>query len=71
MATMAGMKRTADPHGRTVSSTISRWARASQYDVIGYAVWPYYRFPVCPRIVEDAERPWHRSDLRAGATLVG
>jgi putative transposase len=50
---MAGMKRTAQPHRTPASSAISHAGYRFPPDVISYAVWLYYRFPLSLRMVEE------------------
>ena len=50
---MAGMKRTAQPHRTPASSAISYAGYLLPPDVISYAVWLYYRFPLSLRMVEE------------------
>jgi putative transposase len=52
-ATIAGMKRTAQSHGSPATSAISFAGYRFPPDVIGYAVWLYYRFPLSLRMVEE------------------
>jgi len=50
---MAGMNRTAQPRRTPVTSAISYAGYRFPPDVISYAVWLYYRFPLSLRMVEE------------------
>ena len=50
---MVGMKRIAQPHRMPASSAISYAGYRFPPDVISYAVWLYYRFPLSLRMVEE------------------
>lgn len=52
-ATIAGMKRTTLPLRTSVTDTISYASYRFPPDVISYAVWLYYRFPLSLRMVEE------------------
>ncbi len=52
-ATIAGMKRTTLPLRTSVTDTISYAGYRFPPDVISYAVWLYYRFPLSLRMVEE------------------
>ena len=50
---MAGMKRTAPEHNGPAHDSISYAGCRFPPDVISYAVWLYYRFPLSPRMAEE------------------
>ena len=52
-ATIAGMKRTTLPQRAPATDTISYAGYRFPPDVINYAVWLYYRFPLSLRMVEE------------------
>jgi putative transposase len=54
--TIALMKRTTLSRRAPATDTIFYAGYRFPPDVIGYAVWLYYRFPLSPRMVEAAER---------------
>jgi hypothetical protein len=52
-ATIAGMKRTTLQHSASANDAISYAGYRFPPDVISYAVWLYFRFPLSLRMVEE------------------